>query len=112
MKKAMILMTVLVLTLSAMAGCGCRNSKPATTPTTMPTVTTAPTTESTTVPTTMATEPSTDSTIPDGNGPLSTDATTATDENSADNARRGGMIGESGMIEGAGSGSGITGSIQ
>lgn len=113
MKKAGILMTLLVLTLCVMAGCGCRNSKPAaTTPTTIPTVTTAPTTEATTVPTTMATEPSTDSTIPDGNGPLSTDTTTATNESSTGNARSGGMIGESGMIEGAGSGRGITGSIQ
>lgn len=114
MKKTITFGLVLVLTLSLLAGCGCRNSKPAATtePTTMPTVTTAPTTEMTTVPTTMATEP-TDSTIQDGNGPLSTDTTTATDETGMDNARsrNGGMIGESGMIEGAGSGNGITGSI-
>lgn len=101
MKKVCILMTVLVLTLSAMTGCGCRNSRPAETsaPTTLPTVTTAPTTEATTVPTTMATE-STDSTIQDGNGPISTDSTTETDNT---NAR---------MIPGGtGSGNGITGSI-
>lgn len=84
MKKAMILMTLLVLTLCMMAGCGCRNSKPATTtPTTMPAVTTAPTTEAATMPTTMATEPTTEATIPDGNGPLSTDSTTATDNTNA-----------------------------
>ena len=75
MKKATILLTVLVLTLTMLAACGCRNSRPAVTqPTTMPT--TAPTTVSTTVPTTAATEPAT---IPDGNGPLPTDITAATD---------------------------------
>lgn len=114
MKQSITFLTVLVLTLSLLAGCGCRNSKPANTsePTTIPTVTTAPTTEMTTIPTTMATEP-TDTTIQDGNGPLSTDATIATDETITDNARsrNGGMIGDSGMIEGAGSGNGITGSI-
>ena len=103
MKKTCFLMAVLVLTLSVLTGCGCRNSKPANTsePTTMPTVTTAPTTEMTTVPTTMSTEP-TDNTIQDGNGPISTDATTATDNTGMDNARSRGMIG---------SGNGITGSI-
>ena len=75
MKKATILLTVLVLTLTMLAACGCRNSKPAVTmPTTMPT--TAPTTMPTTVPTTVATEPAT---IPDGNGPLPTDVTAETD---------------------------------
>ena len=81
MKKTFTFLTVLVLTLSVLAGCGCRNSKPAATtaPTTMPTTmpTTAPTTESTTVPTTMATVPPTDDTLPDGNGPLSTEQTHA-----------------------------------
>lgn len=102
MKKASILMTVLVLTLTVLTACGCRNSKPAATtvPTTLPTTTVAPTTEVTTVPTTMATEPTVDATIPDGNGPLSTDATTATDNT---NAKM--------MPGGAGSGTGITGSI-
>ena len=102
MKKNCLLMAVLVLTLSVLTGCGCRNSKPAGTsePTTLPTVTTTPTTEMTTVPTTMATQP-TDNTIQDGNGPISTD-TTATDETGMDNARSRGMIG---------SGNGITGSI-
>lgn len=108
MKHAGILMMVLVLTLSVFTGCGCRNSKPANTsePTTMPVVTTQPTTEMTTIPTTMGTE-STDATIQDGNGPIPTDATTATDESVNDNARSrsGGMTG------GAGTGSGITGSI-
>lgn len=118
MKKASILMTVLVLTLSVMAGCGCRNSAPANTsePTTMPTVTIAPTTEETTMPTTMATIPSTDATIEDGNGPISTDATTETDDTGSADARSrsGGMAGGntgSGITGGAGSGNGITGSI-
>ena len=103
MKKICFLMAVLVLTLSVLTGCGCRNSKPAGTsqPTTLPTMTTAPTTEMTTVPTTMATEP-TNNTIQDGNGPMSTDASAATDETGMDNARSRGMIG---------SGNGITGSI-
>lgn len=109
MKKAGILMTVLVLTLSMLAGCGCRNSKPANTsePTTLPTVTTAPTTEATTAPTTMATDPSVNPTIEDGNGPLSTDDTMSTEETESGNARSrtGGMMG------GTGSGNGITGSI-
>lgn len=100
MKKATILLTVLVLTLTMLAACGCRNSKPAVTqPTTMPT--TAPTTMPTTVPTTIATEPAT---IPDGNGPLPTDSTAPTDETVTDNAR-------SGIMEGTGTGRGITGSI-
>lgn len=113
MKKTFVFLTVLVLTLSMLAGCGCRNSKPAATtaPTTMPT--TAPTTEATTMPTTMPTQPSTDATIEDGNGPLSTDSTAATDETGMDNtrSRSGGMIGSDGMMDGAGSGNGITGSI-
>ena len=111
MKKTFTFLTVLVLTLSLLAGCGCRNSKPAaTTAPTMPSVTTVPTTETTTVPTTMETEPSVDATIEDGNGPISTDSTTATDENNS-RSRSGGMIGDSGMMEGTGSGNGITGSI-
>lgn len=101
MKKTCIFAAVLVLTLFAMTGCGCRNSKPAptTVPTTLPTVATYPT-EASTVPTTMATEPSTGPIIEDGNGPISTDATTATDNT---NAR--------GIPGGTGSGNGITGSI-
>ena len=104
MKKATILLTVLVLTLTMLAACGCRNSKPAVTqPTTMPTTmpTTAPTTMPTTVPTTAATEPAT---IPDGNGPLPTDSTAETDETVSDNSRNG-------IMEGTGTGRGITGSI-
>ena len=106
MKKTCILAALLVLTLFTMAACGCRNSKPAatTTPTTMPAVTTLPT-ESTTVPTTMATEPSTDPTLEDGNGPLSTDSTTETDNT---NART--IPGGIGSGSGNG-GNGITGSI-
>jgi hypothetical protein len=111
MKKTVPFLTVLVLTLSVLAGCGCRNSRPAATtaPTTMPT--TAPTTEATTIPTTLPTQPSTDATIEDGNGPLSTDSTTATDETVTGNARSGGMIGSNGMMDGAGTGTGITGSF-
>ena len=103
MKKTCLLMAVLVLTLSVLTGCGCRNSKPAGTsePTTLPTVTTVPTTEMTTVPTTMATEP-TNNTIQDGNGPMSTDSTAATDATDTNTERSRGMIG---------SGNGITGSI-
>lgn len=118
MKKTCILMTVLVLTLFVLAGCGCRNSQPAATsePTVLPTVTTVPTTESTSTPTTMATESSDNATIQDGNGPISTDATTSTDNTESGNARSrsGGMIGGSGnggMSGGAGTGNGITGSI-
>lgn len=118
MKKTCILMTVLVLTLSVLAGCGCRNSQPASTsePTTLPPMTTAPNTEATSEPTTMATESSDNSTIQDGNGPISTDATTATDTTDSGNARSrsGGMVGGSGnggMTGGAGTGNGITGSI-
>lgn len=106
MKKTLTFMTVLVLTLSMLAGCGCRNSKPVATtaPTTMPT--TVPTTQATTVPTTMATEPSTDATIEDGNGPISTEETNA-------DARMipGGNGRNGGILNGAGSGNGITGSI-
>ena len=102
----MILTTLLVLTLCVMAGCGCRNSKPAaTTEATMPMATTVPTTEAATAPTTMATTAPTEATIQDGNGPVTTDATTATDE--AGNARSRGGI----MPGGAGTGNGITGSI-
>lgn len=101
MKKTCILAAVLVLTLFAMTGCGCRNSKPAATtvPTTLPTVTTLPT-EASTAPTTMATQPSADPTIEDGNGPISTDATTETDNTGARS-----------MPGGTSSGNGITGSI-
>ena len=110
MKNTGILLTVLVLTLSVLTGCGCRNSKPAETsaPTTMPTMDTTPTTQPTTAPTTMNTEPSVDATIQDGNGPLSTDATTSTDNTTTDQAR--GRSG-SGITGGIGSGNGISGSI-
>ena len=100
MKKTCIFMLSLVLTLSVLTGCGCRNSKPAQTmPTTMPTVTTVPTTEMTTVPTTMATIP-TDATIQDGNGPLPEDDTTVTQETETGRSRNS-----------IGTGRGITGSI-
>ncbi len=109
MKKTGILMTALVLTVFALTGCGCRNSRPAAT--TAPTaMTTVPTTQATTAPTTMATEPSVESTIQDGNGPISTDTT---EEGNA-NSRSGGMAGGMGNNSGtgsAGSGIGITGSI-
>lgn len=110
MKQAFTLMTVLVLTLCVLTGCGCRNSRPAeTVPTTTPTLATVPTTESTTVPTTRETQPATDATIPDGNGPLTTDETVSTDPTDAARGRTGGMAG---AIDGnTGTGSGITGSI-
>lgn len=83
MKITTILIAVLILTAMLMTGCGCRNSKPLDT---MPSEstsapTTMPTTEATTVPTTEATTPtqeSTDATIDNGNGPLSTEDTGAT----------------------------------
>lgn len=100
MKKAIALMTLLVLTICAMTGCGCRNSKPAATiPTTLPTVTTAPTTEATTAPTTMPSTAATEPTVPDGNGPLPTDGS---EEATAPNERSANL---------PGSGIGITGSI-
>ena len=84
MKKISIITLALVLTLSILTACGCRNSKPMnTTPTTMPTTTpTIATTEATTAPT-QATKPTsptgstqnTDSTIDNGNGPLTTEET-------------------------------------
>ena len=102
---------MLVLTVCMLTACGCRNSKPAETtlPTTLPTVTTEPSTESP-----VLTEPETTAgpTIEDGNGPISTDATTATDETGTDTARsRSGMVDENGKVQGHGSGNGITGSI-
>ena len=114
MKKFTMLFLVLVLAAAVFTGCGCRNSQPmnTTVPTTMPTTapttmpTTVPTTEATTVPTTMATEPSTEATIEDGNGPISTEETNA-------DARMipGGNGRNGGILNGAGSGNGITGSI-
>lgn len=111
MKKTCAMIAAMVLTLSLFTGCGCRNSAPANTsePTLMPTVETAAptTTQMTTEATTeMTTEP-TDATIEDGNGPISTDASAATDTTDSGNSRSrsGGMIG------GAGTGNGITGSI-
>ena len=111
MKKTLMFLMLLVLTFSMLAGCGCRNSKPAETtlPTTLPTMTTEATTQATTMPTT---EPETTvgPTLEDGNGPLTTDSTSSTDETQNDNSRSitGGMTGNSGMT---GSGNGITGSI-
>ena len=100
MKRTISIAVLLVLTLFAMTGCGCRNTKPAATtaPTTMPTVATMPT-ETTMPPTTMATEPSVSPTIQDGNGPISTDGTAATEETGSANAR-----GRTGGITGSGSG--------
>ena len=96
MKKFIAIALVLVLTVCALTGCRSKKQEPTTVPTTaapttrpttapttapttMPTTmpTTVPTTESTTVPTTMATVPPTDDTLPDGNGPLSTEQTNA-----------------------------------
>lgn len=80
MKKALALSFVLLLTVALFTGCGCRNSKPAETimPTTAPT--TAPTTQPTVPETSSVTEDTTSSTIEDGNGPMSTDDTTTTEE--------------------------------
>lgn len=93
MKKYTFLILALVLTVTVLTGCGCRNSAPMdTVPTTMPTTeTTRPTTQPTTMPTTEATRAteesgSTDSTIDNGNGPLPTDSTGSAGEN--DRARR------------------------
>ena len=106
MKKAYTLLVALVLTASVLTGCGCRNYKPTntSTPTTMPPVTTEATTEMTTMPTVVTTEP-TNATIQDGNGPISTDATTSTDETDMARSHSRGMVG------GTGTGNGITGSI-
>ena len=54
MKRISVLAAMLVLTLLALTGCGCRNSKPMATtlPTTLPTIETDPTTASTTTATT------------------------------------------------------------
>lgn len=96
MKKYTAILLVLVLTAALLAGCGCRNNKPAATvPTTMPTTaaTTAPThaaTEATTAPTHTTENPNgqTDgtenATIESGNGPAAAENT----EIAADNARR------------------------
>lgn len=105
MKRIQALIPLLVLTVIALVGCGCRNSKPVTTtaPTTAPTTqaTTAPTTAPTTMPTTQPTTAPTEATIEDGNGPLPTDS-----------ARGGNMPrGNGGITDSIGSGSGITGSI-
>lgn len=77
MKKCCTAAAAAVLTLFVLTGCGCRNSKPleTTMPTTLPPVTTLPM-ETQTVPTTRPTEPAT---IPDGNGPISTDTTAETE---------------------------------
>lgn len=109
MKKTCAILAVMVLTVSLFTGCGCRNSAPAnTSEATMPTMaTSAPTTEMTTEATTQPTTAPTEATIEDGNGPISTDSTNTTDTTESGNARSrsGGMMG------GAGSGNGITGSI-
>ena len=108
MKKFGIFTVALVLTLSFMTACGCRNSKPMNTsePTTLPTVTSPVMTEPSTLPTTMPTQSTetTNATIEDGNGPSSTNQTTATGETETGNARsRGNMPGMNG------NGRGITG---
>lgn len=109
MKKTCAFIAVMVLTLSLFTGCGCRNSAPANTsePMLMPTIdTSVPTTQMTTEATTEATtEPTTNATIEDGNGPISTDITDPS-ESAGSGSRRSGMAG------GAGSGNGITGSIE
>ena len=77
MKKIAIGFLTLVLAVSVLTGCGCRNSQPmnTTVPTTMPT--TAPTTPSTEA--TIMTVPTVEETIEDGNGPLPTNATAGAD---------------------------------
>ena len=102
MKRISVLAAMLVLTLFALTGCGCRNSKPMATtlPTTLPTVETAPATSSTT---TATTETASYPTIQDGNGPISTDSTIGTDQSQDSD-----ILGRSGRI---GGGNGITGSI-
>lgn len=111
MKNTFAILAVMVLTVSLLTGCGCRNSAPANTsePTMMPTMeTAAPTTQMTTEATTLPTSEPTDATIEDGNGPISTDSTMTTDttESGSARSRMGG-----GVMGGAGSGNGITGSI-
>ena len=86
MKNFAILVSLLVLTVFLMTGCGCRNSKPLDTmpsestsmPTTVPTTaaTTAPTTEATILPTMDVTE----ETVDNGNGPMPTEGTWQTEE--------------------------------
>ena len=110
MKTTCAFLAAMVLTVSMLTGCGCRNSAPANTsePALMPTMeTTAPTTQATTQATTEATSEPTNATIQDGNGPISTDSTAATDttESGSARSRSGGMMGSTG------SGNGITGSI-
>jgi len=110
MKKTCAILAAMVLTVSLFTGCGCRNSAPANTsePALMPTMeTSAPTTQMTTEATTESTSEPTNATIEDGNGPISTDSTMATDSTESGNARSrsGGMAGDTG------SGNGITGSI-
>ena len=85
MKNTSLLVTLLVLTVLLMTGCGGRNKKPmdtmpsenTTVPTTM--ATTAPTTEATTMPTTTPTVPSSEATTDNGNGPLPTDSMDGTE---------------------------------
>lgn len=92
MKKTFAICLVLLLTVALFTGCGCRNSKPA--ETTMPS--TAPTTMPTTPPTVPATSAVTENTtlptIEDGNGPLSTEDTSAT-ESTGDNGNSAGRSG-------------------
>lgn len=90
MKKTAIFLFALVLTVTALTGCGCRNSKPMDT---MPT--TRPTAPSTT-PTTQATQPTTQATretIEDGNGPLPTNATAGADGDTSSATEDTGAIG-------------------
>ena len=94
MKKSFILVSALVLTAALMTGCGCRNTQPAATtaPTTMPTVATTVPTTAATMPTTETTIPTVGPTIEDGNGPMSTDSTTSTeDTGAAGRTRRSGL---------------------
>jgi|GEM_PF-6899049 len=114
MKRISVLAAMLVLTLLALTGCGCRNSKPMATtlPTTLPTIETDPTTASTT---TATTETASYPTIQDGNGPISTDSTIGTEQSQdSDIQGRNGRIGgnRNGILnDGTGSGNGISGSI-
>ena len=72
MKRSLIIILALVLTMAVFTGCRRKTAEPTTTPTTMPTTaattapTTAPTTRPTTAPTTQPTMPSENETIEGG----------------------------------------------
>ena len=91
MKRFAILLMTLVLTAAVLTGCGCRKSMPMDTkPTTEATSkpTTMPTTEATTRPTETTTP--TGETFDNGNGPLPSDDTGATEDASRSRGLPGG----------------------